>query len=405
MSIEARIALRYLKPKKRKGLISFVGLVSIVGVTLSVASLIIVLAVMTGFSSHIRKSIVDASPHVYLLSYSGGVKNDKLLFIERKLSEVKGIKAYAPFLLTQAMLKCGEAATGVTVRGVDPDAEKKVTNLYKRMVVGSWDCIKGGGVIIGKSLAESLGIMIGSPITLISASPRVTPFGIIPRSLRVYVCGMYDTGVYTVDSTLVVASIPTVQKLTGQRGVVTGLEIAVRDIYRATAIAKAIERKLGYPFWTNDWIRMNKPLFSAMKLEKLAMFLILSLMVLVASFSIMSTLSMTVMDKAKDIAILSAMGMTPSRIRKIFLYQGMFMGGIGIAFGLSLGLLVCWILKRYKLITLPQDVYYIKYLPVQIRPTDVMVVCLVALLITLASTYYPAKQAASMRPVEVLRYE
>ncbi len=405
MSVEAKIALRHLRPKRGKGLLSVVSLVSILGVTLGVAALIIVLSVMSGFSYHIRKSIVDATPHIYVLSYNGQVPEEKKASLERKIKSVKGVKSVAPFILAQAMLKYRDEATGVTVRGVDADAEKSITNLPEKVVVGDWNCIKKGGVLLGKGLAESMGIFVGNKVTLITSSFRITPFGVVPRGMTVEVCGIYDTGIYTIDSSLVVASIETVQKLKGAKGEISGFEVAVSDIYRASAIADDIAKVLGYPFWTNDWIRMNKPLFSAMKLEKFAMFLVLVLIIIVASFSIVSTLSLTVMDKAKDIAILSAMGMTKKRIQKIFLYQGLFMGLVGIATGLVIGLGVCFALKRYRIITLPQDVYYISYLPVRVSPLDVLLVCVVALIISLASTYYPARQAASLNPVEILRHQ
>ena len=403
MNVEARIALRYLKPRKGKGLISLVSFISILGITLGVAALIITLSVMNGFSQHIKESIVNTTPHIYVLTYNGEFEADKASYYMRRIKEVKGVKSVAPFIMAEAMLKYRDSATGVTVRGVDAEKEKAVTNLYKRVIVGSWNCIEKGGILIGKGLSEEMGIFVGNEVTLITTSFNITPFGVIPRSLKVEVCGVYDTGIYTIDTSMVVASIETVQRLKGSRGKLSGFEVAVKDIYRASEIADRIASEIGYPFWTNDWMRMNRPLFSAMKLEKFGMFLVLSLIVLVASFNIMSTLSMTVMDKAKDIAILSAMGMTKRRIQKIFLYEGLFMGIVGTFSGGLLGLLVCEVLKRYKIISLPQNVYYISYLPVKTNPIDVMLICLTALIITLVSTYYPARRAASTNPVDILR--
>lgn len=403
--LELKIALRYLKPKRKKGLISFVGAVSIMGITLGVGALIIVLSVMSGFDTQIKKSIIDATPHIYLMSYTGGISESRVPALERKVLMVKGVKAVSPFIFVQGMIKTRLGTSGIAIRGVDPEKEKRITNLYRRVTLGSWDCIKDrGSIILGKALADQLGIMIGSEVTVITASYRVTPFGLIPRSTALRVCGILDTGMYTIDSSMGLVSLETAQSLS-RKGMYSGLEVAVEDIYRATEIAKEIAKRLGYPYWTNDWIRMNKPLFSALKLEKFTMFLILTLIVIVASFSIVSTLSMTVMDKAKDIAILSAMGMTGKRIAKIFLYEGFVMGIVGIALGLVLGLGGCFVIAKYKIITLPQDVYYIDHLPVKVEPFDVSLICLASVIITLVSTYFPARQAGRLSPVEILRYE
>ncbi len=405
LPLELKIALRYLKPKRKKGLISFVGAVSIMGITLGVGALIIVLSVMSGFDTHIKRSIVDATPHIYVMSYAGGIRKEKVPFVERKVLLVKDVIAVSPFVFVQGMARSRLGTTGIAIRGVDPNKEKRITNLYKRVSLGSWNCIENkGSIILGKALADQLGVMLGSTITVITASFRVTPFGLFPKSTALTVCGIVETGMYTIDSSIGIVSLKTAEMLS-RKGVYTGLEVSVKNIYRATEIAKEISAKLGYPYWTNDWIRMNKPLFSALKLEKFTMFLILTLIVIVASFSIISTLSMTVMDKAKDIAILSAMGMTRNRIAKIFLYEGIIMGLIGVLLGLFLGLGGCFVIAKYKIITLPQDVYYIDHLPVRVEFLDVVLVCLASVIITLISTYFPAKQSTKMSPVEILRYE
>ncbi len=403
MKLELFLALKYLKSKKG-GLISFGATISIVGITLSVASLIIVISVMTGFTNNLKRTLLGASAHIYIVGWQGEIKEKELKLVEKRMKNFDWIKDTSPFIYTQAMLKYGNSATGLHIKGVDIKKEGKITQLPEKMVSGNWTCIgEKGTILVGKALSENLLIIPMDKIVLVTPKTVVTPFGMMPVSKELTVCGIFDTGMYNIDSSLAVTSIETAREITGMEDSYTGLQISVKDPMKAVTYRNIIEKELDRKFLVRDWITMNRSIFSALKLEKLAMFLILSLMVLVASFSIMSTLSMTVIEKERDIAILITMGMDSKRIRRIFILEGLIMGFTGTLLGSILGIGVGLFLKKYPIITLPKNIYYIDRLPVELNPVDITLIVLISLLISLISTYIPARRADKINPVEILR--
>ncbi|MBN1382101.1 MAG: lipoprotein-releasing ABC transporter permease subunit [Deltaproteobacteria bacterium] len=425
MSYELQISLRYLRAKRKQVFVSVITLISVLGIFLGVAALIIVLAVMSGFENDLRNKILAMNSHIVLTAYTGAMEDyDNVM---KEVSTVKGVVASTPFIYSQAMLKNGENITGVVLRGIAPDRALKVINLG-RMREGSIDYlsknkrahlpVKGQaadlpGIIIGKELAKNLGLMLFEPASIVSPMVVATPFGTVPRIKKFMVVGIFDSGFYEYDSGLAFISLKDSQDLMNMNDAVTGIEIKVVDIYKADAIAKEIKHKLGYPFWVRHWMEMNKNLFSALRLEKRVMFIILSLIVLVAAFNIISSLIMVVMEKNKDIAILKTMGATAASIMRIFIFQGLIIGIIGVVTGLIAGLLVAfninsistYIERLFGFKILPGDVYYLSELPSQVNYGDISIIVIGTILICFLSTIYPSWRASKLDPAEALRYE
>jgi lipoprotein-releasing system permease protein len=300
--------------------------------------------------------------------------------------------------------------SGALLRGVDPDSVGEVLNIKSMIQAGSLssleDTTKGlPGVIVGRELARQIGVHEGDVFKVVAPEGKLTPLGRAPNTQEFQVRGVFDSGMYEYDASMIFVALGQAQVLLGLRDRVTGLEVRVKDVYQSDRVAEAVQRTLGYPYWTKDWKVMNRNLFSALKLEKVTMFVILTMIVLVGALNIISTLVMVVMEKTRDIAILRAMGASSRSVMLIFMLQGMFVGIVGTAFGLSLGLGICHLLAKYQFISLPSDVYYISTLPVRVEGADVLFVAMATMVISSLSTLYPSWHASRLDPVEALRYE
>jgi lipoprotein-releasing system permease protein len=396
------------------------------GVGLGVMALIVVIAVMTGFGQNLRDKILGTNSHIVVTQLMSGGMEDYESVLER-IKTVPQVKDAAPFILKQVMLTFRQRSSGVVVRGVDPDREANISDLQKNLKEGKLvyldrappspsqgdSGVPRKGIILGVELARSLGAYTGDVLAMMSPSVRMTPLGIIPKIKMVEVVGIFESKMYEYDSNLAFISLLSAQSLFGMKGRVSGIEIKVDDIEAAGHIAAVIQEKLGAPYLARGWMQMNKNLFSALKLEKITMFIILILIILVAAFNIISTLFMVVMDKAKDIAILKSMGATRASIMKIFSLQGLIIGVFGTALGCiagfsivpNLNVIVGFIEKLFDIEAFPSDVYYLDELPSQIQYFDSFLIIVFSILICFLASLYPAWRASRLDPVEGLRYE
>ncbi len=408
MPFEFFLALKYLRSKRENSFVSFIALISIAGVMAGVMALIIVLSVMNGFREDLLKKILGVNSHITILSYKGPISKYKQ--IGEKLKKVKDVIAYTPFVYSQVMIKGFNGSSGVLLTGIDPYTASKVIDIKRMVRSGSVDLLKKKisglpTIIIGSELSKRIGAFPGDIVTLISPEGRLTPVGRMPNVKKFFVIGIFESGMYDYDSSMAYVLLREAQEFLGLGDKVTGIEVKIKDPDISDRVAKKIQAILRYPFVVKDWKQMNKSLFSALKLEKMTMFVILTLIVLVGSLNIVSTLVLMVMEKKKDIAILKTMGASSKSIMKIFMIQGLIIGFVGMLFGLGTGLGICFLLKKYQFISLPADVYYISKLPVQVQVTDVITICVCAVVIAFLATIYPAKYASKLSPVEILRYE
>ena len=428
MPYEFFISRRYMRAKRKQVFVSIITFISIFGIFLGVAALIIVLAVMNGFEEDLRTKILGIKSHIEITAnMAGPIKN--YTAVREEIDKTPGVVASTPFIYTQAMIRSGNGVTGVVIRGLDTESSPKVINLgkiregqleYLNKIPA--DVLQGlpaedkslTGIMIGKEMARNLGLSLYDTITIISPTGGIaTPMGMVPRMKKFVVVGIFESGFYEYDSTLAFLSLKSCQEFLDMGDTVSGVDIVVHDIYKADVIARNIQSKLGFPFFAQNWMQMNKNLFSALKLEKRVMFIILSLIVLVAAFNIISALIMIVMEKSKDIAILKSMGATAATIMKIFIYQGLIVGVVGTFFGCIAGLTIAMNLQKisvgveniFNFKILPGDVYYLSELPSKVNYSDVVVIVIGTLVICFLSTIYPALRASKLDPAEALRYE
>ncbi len=405
MSFEFFLARRYLKAKRKEGFISLITFLSVAGVAVGVMALVIVISVMSGAETNFREKILGLEPHILVMNYSG--KFDQYNSMKSRIDSLDQVKNVSPLVFSQAMIRSGKNFSGVMLRGIDPESKIRLihgfspSELEPALRKGSPGST-APGIILGRELARKIGVDKGDAVILVSPSGIASPIGHVPSMHRFTVTGTFSSGMYEYDSAIAYVHIDEALRHGGGEGV-SALGIWIDDVFKVKSFVKNNLSFLDPPFYVNDWMDINKSLFSALKLEKTAMFIILTLIILVAAFNIASALIMMVMEKTRDIAVLKAMGATNRAIRKIFMIKGMIIGIAGTALGSFLGVGACMLLSRYKFIHLP-EAYPFSTLPVQLNVLDVLIIAASALLICFVSTIYPAVKASKMNPVEALRY-
>lgn len=409
MRFELSIALRYLRAKRKQTLLSAVSLIAVIGFILGVMALIIALALMTGFQEDIQSKILGASAHVILYpTGTRGIRDyNNTIDIVRKNPDVVSVSGV---IYGKVMIYTAGGAEGIVLKGIDPTREKTVTDLTSSLDADALKALNDSNqerdpIVLGVDLENTLHAKKGEIVTLVSPEALLTPLGLMPKFKKLRVVGTFQSGMYEYDQNWALVSMKTAQRLFSLGDSVTLIEARIKNIHDAAKVSDQLQKQLGSRFLVDNWINQNRSLFSAMKLEKIMLFITITLIVLVAAFNVVSTLIMTVLDKHKDIAVLMSMGATTKQIMRIFMIQGVLIGIAGTLIGALLGTVTSWIMDHYKIIQLPLDVYFIPYLPFHLRIEDIVMITGTALVISFLSTLYPAIRASRINPTEALRYE
>ncbi|HEY7767386.1 FtsX-like permease family protein [Longimicrobium sp.] len=412
MSLEWRVARRYLSSRRGTRFLSLITLIAIGGVAVGVMALIIVTAVMNGLQNELRRGILGVNPHVFVLTYGEGMRMAGWRGPIQEVRKVEGVVAAGPFVHTEVGLRNrGGYAEGAVLRGIvtegDGSGVTDIPRLLREARISLGPTRSGlAPIAVGAGLAGRLGLIPGDTVTVVSfTNVRMTPMGPSPEMELFEFVGAVRTGMWEYDNKFSYTSLTAAQHLTGLNEAVSGLEVRLDDPQDATEVSLKIDKALGLPYRTDNWMTMNGALFNALKLEKLALFLILLLIVIVAAFNIVSTLVMVVTDKTREIGILKSMGMTSRRILRLFMVQGLVIGMVGAAIGGAGGVLVAWVTDYFRLIRIPGEIYFVSHLPVKVDPVDLVGILLATVVISFLATVYPAWQAARLDPVEAIRHE
>jgi lipoprotein-releasing system permease protein len=405
---ELQVALRYLLARRKQAFISVISAISTLGVVVGVMALVIALALMTGLQGELRDKILGSNAHVYVWNTKGITDYHAEA---RRLLQVPHVAGAAPAILGKALASSGREEAFITVKGIDPDLEPRVTDIRRAMVSGSLSAIEQpegsdgrAGILLGKDLAAQLGVGVGDSVSLLTPQGTLSPMGMIPRARRLRVAGLFNLGLYEFDSSWGFVSLGVAERLF-DKDKVDLIQLRVDDIYRAPAVARDITARFGPDYLTEDWAQMNGSLFSALWLEKMAISITIGLIVIVAALNIVASLILLVMEKHRDIAILKTMGAGARSMTAIFMLQGLIIGVVGTAVGASAGWGISFVLDRYRLIRVPLDVYQVSHVPFKVLPLDFGLVVAAAIAICFVATIYPSRQAAKLEPAEALRYE
>jgi lipoprotein-releasing system permease protein len=416
MRFELFIAARYLRAKRRQAVVGVITVISVAGVAAGVAALIIALAITNGMRRDLQERLLGSTSHVVLMRTAGDGMRDWRPLVAR-MATLHHVRAAAPELFGQVLVSRGTRSGGLLIKGIIPDQERHVTDLLDMVQLGSsraldpatptlpGDTAPLPPLVLGNDLATTLDAKVGDTVLVTSPQGELTPLGIVPKFQRFYIAGIFHSGFYQYDSSLAFLRLADAQRLLGEPDLISAIAFKVDELYHADAIGREIEKAAGPGYLTNNWMEQNRELFRALRLEQIVTFIVIGLIVCVAALNILIALTMMVMEKTRDIAVLMSFGVRAEQVRRIFLMQGLLISGIGTAIGLVVGYTASWAGGHYRFIHLPGDVYSIDYLPFAPRITDSLIVAVVALGVSLVATLYPSRSAARVLPAEALRYE
>jgi lipoprotein-releasing system permease protein len=407
LPFELFIALRYLLARRKQAFISLISLISAVGVAVGVMALLIVLALMTGLQGELRDRIVGSTAHIYV--YKPGAAFASAAEEVKKVRDVPRVVGAAPVVLGPGLAKSAGGNQFITIKGIEPALEPTVTNVGQSMTAGSLNALTPvagtmSGIVLGKDLAQKLGVTLDDSVEVFTPEETLTPWGVSPRSRTFKVVGVFSLGLFEFDSSYGYVHLSVAEKLM-DRNRPDFIEVKVDDLFAAQEVARAIPLRLGSDYEAQDWADMNKSLFSALWLEKMAMSITIGLIVMVAALNIIASLVLLVMEKTRDIAILKTMGSSAASIRRIFMLQGLVIGSAGTGIGAVGGYALIYVLDRYQLIRVNIDVYQISHVPFRLMPLDFVVVVVSAILVCFVATIYPSRQASKLDPAQALRYQ
>ena len=406
MGFELFVSRRYLTARRKQAFISVITSISVLGIAIGVAALVIAIALITGFQGDVQDKILGATSHV-MVSDLGGRGLEGYEDMAATVRAIPGVESATPVVYSTVLVTGLGDSSGALVKGIDFERERPNAPWLQRLEAGALPAEGGAreGLLLGRELALRIGAQTGDVVDVVTASSTLSPLGPLPKRKRFLVAGVFNTGLYEFDSATALVPIGAAQRLFGLEGRASYIQVKLRDIFAAPAVGERIKEVLPPVVYVTTWMELNRSLFSALKLEKTIMFLTITLIVVVAALNIIATLILMVMEKTRDIGILMAMGATPRMINRIFFFQGALIGVVGTALGVALGLGWCGLANAFELIRIPVDIYQISYVPFRLRPLDLAVIVGVSLLISFVSTLFPARRAAKVDPVVALKYE